>query len=330
MILAELQAEYTERLERKGSAPRTLAYYEASARAYLPILGDMPAAEIRPLHGQRAVDAMSVHEDGRPYRSATVRGRYRALRAVLNYGVTMGVLPSSPCKGIDLPPEQAHETVIYSGQDLGKLLSALNTQEHDLYWPVSFCARYALRRGEALGVRWQDIDFESGILNVRANLTAAGGASFLKNTKTRSSETTVALGDDFISELRELAAARQRMGLYHCGPAAVEGVTPIDALNAAEFVCLDRLGKPYHPQGMGKRLKTFQAANGLPVSGWHDLRHSYGTLMAEAGVDVVTISKAMRHSSVTITSDQYIKGTDRLKRKVTETMSALIQYPERD
>lgn len=327
VTLNQLQDDYLTRLARKDAAPRTIEYYESSGRAYLPILGDMPAAEITPLHVQKAVDAMSIKADGTPYRAATVRGFYRALRAVLNYGVKMGVILSGPCKGIDLPAEQEHETVIYSGEDLGGLLGALKAQDHVLYWPVSFCARYALRRGEALGVRWQDIDFDTGLLHVRANLTKTNTAAFLKSAKTRSSETTVALGDDFLSELRELQGARQRSGMYKLGATAVKGVTDYGDLDPREFVCLNERGKPFHPDGILKRLHTFQAANGLLRSGWHDLRHSYGTLMAEAGVDVATISKAMRHSSVSITSNQYIKGTTLLKKKATETMAGIIKMP---
>ena len=327
VTLSQLQEDYIIRLERKGAAPRTVEYYEASGRAYLPILGDMPAADITPLQVQQAVDAMCLKADGTVYRSATVRGFYRAMRAVLNYGVKMGVMVSCPCKGIDLPAEEEHEAMIYSGEELGRLLGALKAQEHELYWPVSLCARYGLRRGEALGVRWQDIDFETGLLNVRANLTKTNSAAFLKRAKTRSSETTVVLGDDFLSELRALQGARQRAGTYKLGAAAVKGVTNYADLDPKEFVCLNEKGKPFHPDGIIKRLHTFQAANGLPLSGWHDLRHSYGTLLAEAGVDVATISKAMRHSNVSITSNQYIKGTTGLKRKATEMMAGIIKMP---
>lgn len=327
LTLSDLQDAYLERLRLQDASPRTVEYYQRASATYLPQLGSTPVADITPLMVQQTVDGMRIRPDGYEYRSETVRGNYRALRAVLNYGVKMGVISMSPCKGIDLPRQQAHEAVIYTGEQLGELLSDLRDEMHPLYWPVSLCARYALRRGEAFGARWCDIDFAASVLNVRANLTATNGTPFLKRTKTKSSETTVALSAEFTEELRELQKARLAAGYMIIGSPAVEGVTPYADLDPREFICLDEHDMPFHPDHARGRLRRFQRDHGLPLSGWHDLRHSYGTLMAEAGVDVVTISKAMRHSGVAITSDQYIKSTTQIKRRATDAMDNIVKFP---
>lgn len=322
--LADVHAAYLEHLGVKDSSPRTVDYYNSSLEMFFPLIGDVPVADLKPADIQAAVDASGVRKNGKRYRAATVRGFYRALRAELNYAVVLGALTSSPCLGILLPGEEPHEAVIYTGGQLNALLSSLREQAHPLYLPVSFCARFALRRGEALGVRWADLDLREGILHVRANLTVSKGRSYLKRAKTRSSETTVALGPDFAAELQAIARTRWEQGRYKCGGTDVIGVTPFADLDSREFVCLDAAGKVFRPDGMCKRLHTYQRANGLITSGWHDLRHTYGTLMAEEGVDLVTISKAMRHSGTAITAEQYISGTNKLKRKATDAMTAII------
>ena len=327
VTLNDIHEAYLTRLRNQERSPRTIEYYTDSAKSYLPHLGSVPVADITPLMVQQTVDAMRTRADGKLYRSATVRGLYRALRAELNYAVKMGIISSSPCTGIDLPAQQAHEAVIYTGEQLGALLSALQEQRHPLYWPVSLCARYALRRGEALGARWCDVDFQRGILNVRANISAADSLIYLKSVKTRSSETAVALSAEFTSELRELQKQRLSAGMMIIGSPEVVGVTPIDQLDPREFIGLDTHGQILNPLHVGRMLQSFQRANDLLVSGWHDLRHSYGTLMAEAGVDVVTISKAMRHSGIAITSDQYIDGSSQIKRNATSAMDRIVQFP---
>ena len=327
VTLADIHAAYLTRLQNHDASPRTVQYYKDSARVYMPHLGSTPVADITPLMVQQTVDAMRTRVDGTQYRAATVRGFYRALRAELHYAVKMGVIAASPCTSIDLPKQQPHEAVIYTGEQLGALLSALQEQRHPLYWPVSLCARYALRRGEALGARWCDVDFAAGTLKVRGNLSISNAEAYLKSVKTRSSETTIALSDEFASELRTLQKARLSAGMMIMGAPINERVIPFADLDPREFIALDANGRIYNPGHVGQYLKKFQKANGLLVSGWHDLRHTYGTLMAEAGVDVVTISKAMRHSSVGITSDQYIDGTSQIKRNATAAMDRIVQFP---
>lgn len=212
---------------------------------------------------QTLVDRLRTEGDGPKYRAATIRGWYRGIRAVLNYGVKLGILQTSPCRGIDMPEEQAHEAVLCTGEELGQLLDALRRQGHELYWPVSFAARNALRRGEAIAVRWQDIDFETGTITVRANLTTTGTKNFLKSAKTKSGETTAALIPEFLEELRELQKQRLAIGLMRCSPKEVSGVTPWDKLDPA----LTRSNQVFSPQGVLTRLRTFQRADGLLISG---------------------------------------------------------------
>lgn len=240
----------------------------------------------------------------------------------------MDVIDRTPCRGIRLPDPEPHEVTIYTGEELGRLLQTLSDLNHYLYWPVSFCVYNGFRRGEALGVRWQDIDFDTGILHVRGNLTVIKSGPIFKTTKTQSSDDDVALPEPFMDDLRALRKLRLAEGLYKPGPLEIDGYAPIDDLDAGEFVCLNHNNsRPIRPTTFDNALHSFQKRHGFPRSTIHDLRHTYGTSLIEAGVDVAIVSKAMRHSTIDITVNQYVASTTTIKRRATDVMQGLVEFP---
>ena len=165
---------------------------------------------------------------------------------------------------------------------------------------------YGLRRGEALSLCWQDINFNAGTASIRASVVEAAPLGVvMKNVKTRQSADTISLSDSVLTELRELRDRRRATDMYREGDPNVEGVTPWADLDPREYVCLNERDQVFNPNGFYQRLRHFQEINNLKVSGIHDLRRSYGTLLIESGVDVAVVSKALRHSSIKITSDIY-------------------------
>lgn len=173
------------------------------------------------------------------------------------------------------------------------------------------------------------MDFGKGEIAIRANLTEIKGGVVLKIVKTRQSADTIALSDDTLADLQALRQARLAAGTYRLGSVDVIGVTPKSELNPAEFVCLNNHGDVFNPKGFYERLHYFQKVNGMRICSVHDLRHSYGTLLVESAVDVAVVSKAMRHSSIKITSDQYVSSTTSIKRKATEAMGSLVSLGSR-
>ena len=257
--------------------------------------------------------------------AATVRGIYRAIRAELKLAETLELITRTPCRGIELPPETAHEAVICTPEDVQTLFAVMYEQNHPLYIPSVLAVMCALRRGEAIGLRWQDVDLETGEAQIRANLVNVTGAQYLKRAKTRSSMDAVVLPESLVDELRELRKYRLALGLYRPGDPGTPSLTPLAQLDPGEFISLSEKNEIFHPATIWERLRKFQVANNLRIHGWHDLRHTYGTLMAEAGVDLVTISKAMRHSSTTVTANMYISNTTGIKRKATDQIGQILQ-----
>ncbi len=358
LSVSALLDEFLERCAKKGLSPKTLEGYGDHAVKIKSYLGEVLVQDLRTLQIQKMFDTLcktpitvsprksklppekrqksqakpADEKQVRYPRAATLHAVFRTLRAALNYARKLDVISANPCYGVELPARQKHVATIYTADHLVKLLDALREQNHVLYFPTVFSVQYALRRGEAIGIRWEDVDFENNCIHIQKNLTIAKGKIFLKKVKTDSSEDIIALSEWTVNELRELRRQRLASGLLTTGKTPDEEIVYYADLVPSDFVCLDENNKLFRPDGMITRLKSFQKAHSLPVSTWHDLRHTYGTLMAENGVSVAEISKAMRHSSIKITSDQYIASTLLIKKHATDAMHEILgfQTPKTD
>lgn len=347
---------FLDRCAKKGLSPVTINGYREHVNKINSYLGDVLVQKLQPLQIQKMFDSIAEtpitvsprksklppekrqkstakpdsEKTVRYPRPASLHAIFRTLRAALNYARKIGVISINPCFGVELPAQAKHVATIYTSEHLVQLLELLRAQNHVLYFPVMFSVQYALRRGESIGVRWEDIDFESGCIHITKNLAISHGEIFLKKVKTDSSEDIIALSEWTVQELRELRRARLAAGSYSTGKTPDEKIVLLKDIVPSDFVCLDEKGGVFRPDGMITRLHSFQKAHGLPVSTWHDLRHTYGTLMAENGVSVAEISKAMRHSSIKITSDQYIASTLLVKKRATAAMSAILGFENKE
>jgi len=306
-----------------------------------PINIPVRKSKLPPEQRQRSQKKPDDQKQKRLPRSATIHSIYRTLKAMLNYAIKkLGVIQVNPCIGVDLPYPQKHITHIYTGEDLVKLMQMLKELEHPLYYPIMLTVPYALRRGEALGITWSAIDLDKKQIMINRNWTISRGKSILKGVKNERAEEkeedcVIAINDWTCDELRKLKKERLEMKMLTHGETPDPDLSPDGCVYendivVSDFVWWDENKKLFRPDGMVGRLNTFQRTNGLPRCTWHDLRHTYGNLMAEDGQDVVAISKAMRHSSVKITSDQYIDATLTLKQRATAAFDNVIKMPVKE
>jgi integrase len=140
-------------------------------------------------------------------------------------------------------------------------------------------AAYAgLRQGELLALRWRDIDFAGSALTI-ARAMSAGVESSTKSGRVR----RVPLADQPAAAL-DRTSRRDHFTSPH------------------DLVFCNALGRPLDGSALRRRYRRAQAAAGVRALRFHDLRHTFGSLLAAQGVDVVAIQKAMGHSALTTTS----------------------------
>ena len=171
----------------------------------------------------------------------------------------------------------------------------LDTSANDrLYALYHLIAYRGLRRGEAAGLAWEDVDLAGAALAVRRQRVQLGWEVIEDDPKSDAGERTVALDAGTVTALRSYRRGQLTERLAW-GPAWVDSGKVITREN----------GEPLHPATITDRFHELVAAADLPPVRLHDLRHGAASLMLAAGVDLKVVQETLGHSSITLTSDTY-------------------------
>lgn len=250
---------------------------------------------------------------GKRISARTLQYAYRVLRAALNYAVEAEYLPKNPAEKVRLPVgEVKTEYKTISSEDGGRLLLALRDHDSQLYLAVLLSLVYGLRRGEALGLRWIDVDFDSGRISIRGQYTSAGNGTnaYRETLKTSSSYRVLSLHPFVAEELRAVQAANRAAG------------------RIAEYVCeLD--GYLPTPNAFSQRWKKFAANQGYKGVRFHDLRHSSAMIMIHSGADINAVKQQLGHAKIS-TTELYLHDDFAMSASVvSNVVASLFPAPEK-
>ncbi|MGI5274136.1 site-specific integrase [Nonomuraea sp. CA-218870] len=201
--------------------------------------------------------------------------------------------------------------MVWTPAQLGAFLDYATTDRlYALYHLIAF---RGLRRGEACGVRWVDVDLDEGVLTVSTQLIIVEGEIEEGDPKTEASDAAVALDNGTVAVLR---AHRQRQD--------GERLTWGDSWRDTGRVFTREDGSELKPDWVSEQFERLAFAAGVPPIRLHDLRHGAATLSLAAGNDLKTTSSMLRHSSLSITSDIYTSVLPEMARAAAEASAALV------
>ena len=173
-------------------------------------------------------------------------------------------------------------------------------------------ATTGLRRGEALGLRWGDLDLDAGRAAIRQTVIAVHHVPTLGSPKTAKGRRTVTLDTGTVAALREhrkrQAAERLQMG---------EGWADHDLV----FCGVD--GSMLHPERFSRSFGAAVGRLDVPTIRLHDLRHGWATMALAAGVHPKVVQERLGHANIGITLDTYSHVTAGLHDDAAETVAAL-------
>ncbi len=165
--------------------------YEIHIRLYLePMIGNMRLADLRPHHVDQLYGDLLNNSDRRVTQT-TIRHLHATLRSALNTAVKRRLIPWNPALHVELPSRASHQTSVWTPEQLGAFLDSI--AEHRLYAYFHLIAVAGLRRGEALGLTWKSIDFDTRVIRVSQQLVDAGQGAYFAPPKTRSGVRAVSI-----------------------------------------------------------------------------------------------------------------------------------------
>ncbi|GGO80608.1 hypothetical protein GCM10012280_02920 [Wenjunlia tyrosinilytica] len=201
--------------------------------------------------------------------------------------------------------------MVWTPEQLGRFLDAA---EGDRLYPMFHLIAFrGLRRGEAVGQNWMDINLDRAELTVAKEIVQDGGTTYESEPKTDGSAATIHLDSRTVTVLRA-HRARQNRERLKWGEAWQD--------TGKAFTRED--GSWLHPEAVSDAFRRIVKAAGLPPINLRDLRHGAATLTHAGGGDLHTIKETLRHSTITLTSDTYSNLLPDIDREVSEKAARLV------
>ena len=273
---------------KTNCSERTLDGYEVVIENHLiPALGYILLKQLTPQAIQayygKACEKLSAR---------TVHHQHRVLSEALKYAVKQGYLGRNPCELVDPPRPQKKAMRTLTPEELKTLLEVASGNQ---FYPVIYTAvATGLRRAELLALRWRDIDFDSKSILVSRTLHKRHGVIEFKEPKTEHSRRRVSMTPKLAVFLQEYKTEKESFFL-HLGRLP----RPDDLI----FASVE--GKPIDPWVLSHNFARIVKRVGLENVRFHDLRHTFASLMLLRGAKPKVISEALGHSSVAFTMDVY-------------------------
>lgn len=276
----------------------------------LPTLGKVPLARLLPedlealyakllAEGYRKTkkptDGDAEEVERRGLSATSVRYVHRILRKALADAQRKGTVNRNVATLADAPSRDAAKTPDMKSWTAHQLRVFLEATTDDRLYPALFLAAHTgMRRGEVLGLKWEDVDLDARRLSVRRALTTVAYELRFSDVKTENARRTIDLDPRTVEVLRTWRR-RQHEERLLLGPDYRD--------DGLVFAQPD--GTPLHPEAVSTRFDRLVRAAGAPVIRFHDLRHTHATLLLKAGVPVKVVSERLGHASIGFTLSVY-------------------------
>ncbi|MDI3402599.1 site-specific integrase [Streptomyces cavernicola] len=297
-----------------------------------------PSKPGRPVAAERehlAVERAKLAEM-KPFRKvsgpSTWQAIRRTLRAALNAAISQQLITFNPASHVELESGRRPKPLLWTdervrrwretGEIPGPVMvwtpaqfgAFLDAAEADRLYPLfHLMGTRGLRRGEAVGQDWHEIDLDAGLITPARALVVDGWDVYESEPKTEGSSNTIALADTNIAVLREHKASqdkdRKKWGA---------------AWQDTGKVFTRENGSWLHPETASETFRSILATTDLPPIKLRDLRHVAATLTHGGGGDIHTVKETLRHSTIALTSDTYTSLLPEVDREIAEKAASLI------
>lgn len=345
---AAMEAEWNQR-QREGAAlavlgfePETVLTVAAYVRRYID--GKRPSIDpstfneygrlldniISPLLGEVALSDLNpdmvrawVAKMGETYAPGTMKKALTLLRSACNQAVDTDLLGKDPTRGVKPPKAGRPRPNSLTAEGVRTVREVLRVAGMT---PAMLGVKIALytgmREGEICGLRWANVDIDSGVLKVEDSIGRDGTRFYAKDPKNDGSARAVYFGSELAADL---VARREEMEAA-CRAAGVP-------FTGALYVLGDIRGGFMRPNTIWQRWRNL--AEALELKGtrgtrptFHDLRHTFATMAVAAHVDIKAISASMGHSNAAMTLNIYADATAEGKQRAAQTMQAVLSGGE--
>lgn len=187
-------------------------------------------------------------------------------------------------------------------------------ENSDIYIPVIIAIFTGMRRGEVLGLSWQNVNLEKKYIRVVQELSCTKQGLKILPPKTNKSIRNIAIPNTLVKILK-----------VHKKEQSKNKLLLGQEYQNIDMVCTYPNGKLFYPKRFSAKFHELLEKNGLPIVRFHDLRHSHASLLVKLGIQPKVISERLGHSNIGITMDLYSHLYEEADREVAEAFGELIK-----
>ena len=274
-----------------------------------PNIGHIPLSKLTSLDLQKLykkllsggrVKRIEAKRQPRGLSAKTVRNLNQVISSAMDFAIAQKLILTKPTDGCALPKLEHREMKTLPAEQLASFLQeARESGVFELYYTE---LATGLRRGELLGLKWEDLDLVRGEMRIRRQVVRINGEVVEAPLKTKNAYRTLPLSEDTVGILK---IQKQKA-------------------DGSPWVFPSPTGRPISPDSVLHMLHRVLKRAGLPMVRFHDLRHTFATLALQNGVDVKTVSGMLGHFSAGFTLDTYAHVTTAAQREAARTMSGVL------
>ena len=305
------------------SAKNTLSEYEQKHYERIiknhisPVLGHMKLKDITPVHIQHLVNELQEKPSSKSKTGklapATVRRYFTVVQSIFHSAYKLGIIGINPTDGdrITLPRLQEKTTEIFTREELSAIFSYLDKEPLQFKVLVHLAINSGCRRGELVGLKWSDINFNTGVITVqRSNYKMTGQPIKRKETKT-GKRRYITLPPYCIALLKRYRAeqTKQRFALG-------------DKWQGDNWIFIQADGAPMYPTTPTLQFSDFLKKYNLKHRKFHALRHTSATLLLSSGTNIKNVASRLGHTQLK-TTDRYVHALEDADRAAANTFETM-------
>jgi integrase len=304
IIFLDYLSNWMERKKKKITLSTYKRYERMCRLQIIPKLGHRKLQDITYTTIQDFIDYLSNQLD---FKKKSCLLAITILKGVFQLAVKEGLIKSNPVQDIEYPVDNVKEMSVWDTDHIQRFLSMRNKKNKSKYYPAILMAILTgCRKGEILGLTWDSIDFDNGIIYITQILDSEG-VELVRRTKNKKlRQVTIPL--ILIEELKKIREFQLSKAIY----------------NPYNLVFCTSRGKRVIPNTLNDVLDKLTSGYELPRIRFHDLRHTHATLLLKENVNIKLIQERLGHSRVSTTLDVYSHVLPTMQHIVVEKLDKLL------
>lgn len=275
--------------------------YEIILRLHVvPGMGSLKVKDVRRSDVQRVLSDLELAPK-------SVVNVFGAMRAMFTAAVEDGLISTNPASGAWKTRADRKPLRVWTPGETGRFLGAI--QGHRMYLALRLAVMSGMRRGEVLGLAWDSVDFDSGVVHVRRALSRQGIAVALTTPKTGRARRRIELDEATVEMLRFWKTQQERERIQH-GSAHWDAELPLEDGRRVRLVFTTPIGKHVDPDWFSQSFKRLVKKADVPNVTLHSLRHSAAARWFRRGESLDAVSRRLGHHSAAFSADVYSSMLD--------------------